>query len=217
MATAEKNLTRLKGLQAQMRPGERPLFSMPVIWESLQDKQSQACDLVLTDQRVFGYIYTRVPRERLFLDALELASIQQVSLRQKNYQAVFNELLLSDGEKKILVRSTRKKIQQISERLRQEIAAHSTDAQTALADSDPGEQAAEQTPRRGPSYREQKIRRPLERSPLGITLLLVGGLAIEVLGLLVWLTTASLQTGLPLFVAGLVAVITATFMRRQLR
>jgi hypothetical protein len=57
----------------------------------------------------------------------------------------------------------------------------------------------------------------LERSPFVITLLLVGGLALEIIGALIWLWSGSLSTGLPLFLAGIVAVLVATLARRQMR
>src|SRR5579883_3339185 len=106
---AEKILGRLKGLRAQMREGEQPLFSIPAIWENASDHQSNACDLVLTNQRLFGYIYTTFPRERLFLDAVELAAITTVSIRQKSFEALFRELLISDPHKRIYIRATSKK------------------------------------------------------------------------------------------------------------
>jgi hypothetical protein len=45
----------------------------------------------------------------------------------------------------------------------------------------------------------------------------VGGLLLEVVGVIIWLATQSAQTGLPLFFAGLVAVITSILVRRQNR
>ena len=39
----------------------------------------------------------------------------------------------------------------------------------------------------------------------------------KIVGVVAWAATGSLQTGLPLFVAGLLAVIVATMARRQLR
>lgn len=83
-----------------------------------------------------------------------------------------------------------------------------------MLNAEPGERQEE---RFGPTYSRQRVRLPLERSPLGITILLVGGLLLEVVGALVWAGTGSLQTGAPLLLAGIVAVIAATFTRRQLR
>jgi hypothetical protein len=233
--TGEKILGRLKGLRAQMREGEQPLFSIPAIWENAGDHQSNACDLVLTNQRLFGYIYTTFPRERLFLDAVELAAIKAVTIRQKSFEVVFSELFVSDGQKRIYIRAPRKKIEDASLALRQAIADYAPATHTALDGKECEEEQAaahagrvEQSMTAGaqgervgqrsePIYGRQQVRQPLERSPLGITLLLVGGLLLEIGGALVWAATGSPQTGGPLFLAGLVAVIFAILARRQAR
>src|SRR6202166_4886819 len=121
---SDKILARLKGLRTQMRAGEQPLFSVPAIWENATDQQSNACDLVLTNQRLFGYIYTTFPRERLFLDALELDAITAVSIRQKNFAAMFRELLVSDNKKRIYIRATGKQIEETYTPLRSATAKH---------------------------------------------------------------------------------------------
>jgi len=233
--TAEKILGRLKGLRAQMREGEQPLFSIPAIWENAGEHQSNACDLVLTNQRLFGYIYTTFPRKRLLLDAVELAAMKAVTMRQKSFEVVFREIFVSDGQKHIYIRATRKKIESAYSALGQAIANYAPAAHTALdgkerekeqgtGDAGRDEHSinagtyGEQTEQRGgPIYGRQQVRQSLERSPLGITLLLAGGLLLEIGGALAWATTGSLQTGGPLFLAGLVAVIFATLARRQSR
>lgn len=217
--TAEKILGRLKGLRSQMRAGEQPLFSIPAIWENAGEQQSNACDLVLTNQRLFGYIYTTFPRERLFLDAVELAALKAVTVRQKSFELVFSELFVSDGQTRIYIRAPRKKIELAYLALRQALADHAPDARPVLEEGAAvreGRTRAEVT-RREPVYGRQQIRQPLERSPLGIALLLAGGLLLEIGGALVWAATGSPQTGGPLLLAGLVAVICAIFARRQLR
>lgn len=220
--SSEKILAHLKGLRAQMRAGEQPLFTMPAIWENATERQSNACDLVLTNQRLFGYIYTRFPRERLFLDALELEQIKEVLLRQKSFEVVFRELFVSDGQKKIYIRATRKKIESAYTALREAIAEYAPATQAALAVEEHASEQESQTgedgrARNAPVYRRQQVRQPLERSPMGITLLLTGGLLVEIVGVMAWAATGSLQTGLPLFLAGLVAVVVAILARRQLR
>lgn len=232
---AEKILAHLKGLQNQMRAREEPLFSMPAIWENATEHQTNACDLVLTNQRLFGYIYTTFPRERLFLDALELNAIVTVSLRKKNFEAMFRELFVSDGTKRIYIRATRKKIESAYTALQEASARYAPETHISIHTGRAGaenEQAGsftrqenEQTnlihepvPRSAsPTFSRQQIRQPLERSPLGITLLLVGGVLLEIVGVLIWAATGSAQTGGPLCLAGLVAVIVATLARRQLR
>jgi len=217
--TSQKILARLKGLQAHLREGEQPLFTIPVIWENATEKQTNACDLVLTNQRVFGYIFTSFPRERLFLDALELESIKAVSLRQKNFDAVFRELFVSDGTKKIYLRATRKKIEDAYAALQATIGKSAPAAQADAPSTEPGTPQANQSAASTPvtTFGRQQVKQTLERSPLGITLLLVGGLLLEIIGVLAWAATGEAQTGLPLCMAGIVAVVVATIARRQLR
>lgn len=229
---SDKILGRLKGLRARMRAGEEPLFSIPAIWENVTDHQSNACDLVLTNQRLFGYIYTTFPRERLFLDAIELDAITAVSIRKKSFEAMFRELLVSNSQKRVYIRATSKKIEETYTALRAAITEYAPATRAALSVSAPpsAEASAEQVvdqardtgdqPRQvsgGPSYSRQSVRQSLERSPLGITLLLTGGLLLEIIGLLVWVGARNAQAGLPLLLAGLLAVLVAIFARRQMR
>jgi hypothetical protein len=213
---SEKILARLKGLQAQMHEEEEPLFSIPTIWENATEKQTQACDLVLTNQRLFGYIYTTFPRERLFLDALELADVKAVVIKQKSFEAVFRELFVSDGKKKIYLRAPRKKIEDTYAALRSTLEEYFPQSSAVQKMQEPGEQTPERSPAR-PIYGRQVVKQSLERSPLGITILFVGGLLLEIVGVLIWAATSSLQTGLPLCSAGIIAVVVAIFARRQLR
>ncbi|HEX7733821.1 MAG TPA: hypothetical protein VF458_03135 [Ktedonobacteraceae bacterium] len=233
--TSDNILSRLKGLRARMRTGEQPLFTIPAIWENATDHQSHACDLVLTNQRVFGYIYTTFPRERLFLDAIELDAITAVSIRTKSFGAMFRELLVSNSQKRIYIRATSKKIEDTYTALRAAITEYTPARREALSGStaDAGSTATTQgqaEARRGdeaedqqkqvnasPIYSRQRVRQSLERSPLGITLLLVGGLILEIIGLLAWVAARNAQAGLPLILAGILAVVVAIFARRQLR
>ncbi|HEY0756691.1 MAG TPA: hypothetical protein VGD98_22250 [Ktedonobacteraceae bacterium] len=239
-STSEKILGRLKGLRAQMRAGEQPLFSIPAIWENATAHQSNACDLVLTNQRLFGYIYTTFPRPRLFLDDLELPAVTTVSIRSKSFEAMFRELLVSDNRKRIYIRATSKKIEETYSALRAAIDEHaSLTADTLAASSQADQPGKEQSlfpqsvapsstsqtvlagsrsqSSAGPTYSRQRIRQPLERSPLGITLLLAGGLILEILGVLAWAIIDNAQAGIPLILTGIFAVIVATFARRQKR
>lgn len=232
--TSDKIFNRLKGLRERMRESEQPLFSIPAIWENATDHQSNACDLVLTNQRIFGYIYTTFPRERLFLDAIDLDAITAVSIRKKSFEAVFRELLVSDSQKRVYIRATSKKIEETYTALRAAITEYAPITRAALSppaadDSQPapgtaaadgtGNEQAGATEQRGsrPVYSRQNVRQALERSPLGITLLLVGGLLLEIIGLLAWFAARNAQAGLPLLFAGILAVVVAIFARRQLR
>jgi hypothetical protein len=210
--SAEKILARLKGLRARMQPGEEVLFSIPGIWDGGQGQRSMASDVVLTNQRLFGYAFVSFPRERLFLDAIPLSSIQAISLRQKSFEPVFRELLVRDGQRNVYIRSRRKQIEGLYEALRAAIEKFAPVAQSAFENEEVETPAAI---RPAPIYGRQEIRTPFERSSAGIALLFAGGLLLEIIGVLLWLATNSAQTGLPLFFAGLVAVITSVLVRRQ--
>src|SRR5437868_1869581 len=109
----QKILRRFKGLSRHLQEGEIPLFTVPAIWDSGQELHSSACDIIITNQRLFGYIYTRFPRERLFLDALPLGEIKAVSLHQKSFEPVFRELLVSTGKRSVYIRAPRQKIESL--------------------------------------------------------------------------------------------------------
>src|ERR1700687_3153029 len=100
---AEKILKRFKGLRQQMQADELPLFTIPAIWDGGQGPHSTPCDIIVTNQRIFGYYFVSFPRERLFLDALPLASIRAVSLREKSFEPVFRELLVSSEGRKVYI------------------------------------------------------------------------------------------------------------------
>ena len=210
--SAKKILARLKGLRTHMQPGEEPLFSIPGIWDGGQGQRSIAGDVVLTNQRLFGYVFSSFPRERLFLDAIPLSSIKAISLRQKSFEPVFRELLVRDGQRNVYIRSRRKQIEGLYQALRAAIEEFAPVAQPALENEEVETPAAIHP---APIYGRQEIRTSFERSSFGITLLFVGGLLLEVIGVLLWLATQNAQTGLPLCFAGLVAVITAMLMRRS--
>ena len=212
--SAQKILARLKGLRTHMQPGEEVLFSIPGIWDGGQGQRGMACDIVLTNQRLFGYAFISFPRERLFLDAIPLSSIQAISLRQKSFEPVFRELLVRNGQRNVYIRSRRKQIEGLYEALRAAIEQFAPAAHPALENAEVETPAAVHPT---PIYGRQEIPTPFERSSAGITLLFAGGLLLEVIGVLFWLATGSAQTGLPLFFAGLVAVITAVLVRRQQR
>jgi len=61
------------------------------------------------------------------------------------------------------------------------------------------------------------MRASFERSSLAIVLLFVGGLILEIGGALLWRVTQSAQIGLPLCIAGFVAVATSIMIARQRR
>jgi hypothetical protein len=209
-ATADKLLKRLKGLRNHLQPGEEPLFTIPAIWDSGQEQRSMPCDVVLTNKRLFGYVYATFPRERLFLDALSLTAIKAVTLRQKTFEPVFRELLVSDGQRKVYIRAPRKKIESLYEALRSAMEQYAPKAQPALEHEE-----TSNVNETAPSFGRQEIRTTFERSPLAIILLFIGGLILEIGGIVLWTATQSTQIGLPLIVAGIVAVITAILVRRQ--
>ncbi len=208
--TADKLLKRLKGLRNQLQPDEEPLFSVPAIWDSGREQRSIPCDVVLTNQRLFGYVYTTFPRERLFLDALSLTTIKAVTFRQKTFEPFFRELLVSDGQHKVYIRAPRQKIEKLYAALRSAMERYAPNVQPALEHEE-----TSHIKETAPSFGRQEIRTTFERSPLAIILLFIGGLILEIGGIVLWTTTQSSQIGLPLIVAGIVAVITAILIRRQ--
>ncbi len=222
---AERILGQLKGLRERMQPGEEPLLDIPGIWDRKAEAEeaggSMACDIVLTNQRLMGYAYTAFPRERVFLDALPLVEITAVSLRHKTFEPLFRELLVRSRERKVYVRTSRRHVESLYEGLRAAIEEYAPEAQPALEqeESQPEvTEAAEQgARRRRPVYGRQDIRTAFENSPLAITLLLVGGLALEVIGILAWVITKSAQVGGPLFFTGLLCVIFSIIVQRQQR
>jgi hypothetical protein len=208
--TADKIIRNLKGLRAHLQPNEEPLFTVPAIWDSGQDQRSVPCDVVLTNKRLFGYVYVTFPRERLFLDALILTGIKVVTFRQKTFEPVFRELLVSDGQHKVYIRAPRKKLERLYEALQSAMERYGPDKQAALQNEE-----TKPTNETTTTFGRQEIRTTFERSPLAITLLFVGGLILEIGGIVLWSTTKSAPTGFPLIVAGFVAVITAFLVRRQ--
>ena len=197
-----------------MQPGEEPLLAVPAIWDNGQGQHSTPCEVIVTNQRLLGYYSVSFPRKRFFLDELSLAALTAVSLRQKTYEPIFRELLVRDNQRKIYIRAPRRYIEALFAALRVTTEEYTPTAQPAFED-----QSKEDTTRRTSplTYGRQDIRRSFERSPLAITLLFVGGIALEVLGFVLWGATQSAQIGIPLFIAGLVAVLTATFVKRQQR
>ncbi len=208
--TADKILKHLKGLRNHLQPDEEPLFTVPAIWDSGQDQRSVPCDVVLTNKRLFGYVYVTFPRERLFLDALTLTAIKVVTFRQKTFEPVFRELLVSDGQHKVYIRAPRKKLERLYEALQSALERYGPNKQPTL----PNEET-KPTNETTTAFGRQEIRNTFERSPLAITLLFIGGLILEIGGVVLWTTTKNAPTGLPLIVAGFVAVITAILVRRQ--
>ena len=201
---SQKILRRFKGLPRHLQEGEIPLFTIPAIWDSGQERHSSACDIIITNQRLFGYIYTRFPRELLFLDSLPLGEIKAVSLRQKSFEPVFREVLVSTGQRRVYIRAPRQKIESLYGALK---AATARSSQTTPPPSSP----------QSTSYGKQDIRVSFEQSSLAIILLFVGGLILEIGGVLIWFAMHSAQAGLPLCIAGFIAVVTSILLLRQRR
>jgi hypothetical protein len=223
---AERIFKRLKGLRERMQPGEVPLLNIPGIWDGGQEGRSMGGDIVLTNQRLMGYVFKTFPRERLFLESVPLTEITAVSLRHKTHEPLFRELLVrGDRERKVYIRSSRRHTDMLYDTLRSAIEEYAPQAQNAAVYEEDQEEATAATqpapaaPPHAPApvYGRQDIRTAFEDSPLAITLLLVGGLALEVIGILLWVATHSTATGGPLFFAGLLCVIFAIIVKRQQR
>ena len=208
--TAGKIIRHLKGLRTHLQPDEEPFFTVPAIWDSGQEQRSVPCDVVVTNQRIFGYYFVAFPRERLFMDALNLTEIKAVTFRQKTFEPVFRELLVSDGQHKVYIRAPRKKLERLYEALKSAMEIYGSNTQPAIRNEE-----TKPTNETTAAFGRQEIRTTFEHSPLAITLLFIGGLVLEIGGIVLWTTTQSAPTGLPLIVAGCVAVITAILVRRR--
>ena len=208
--TSDKIIRHLKGLRTHLQPDEEPLFTVPAIWDSGQEQRSVPCDVVVTSQRIFGYYFVTFPRERLFMDALNLTEIKVVTFRQKTFEPVFRELLVSDGQHKVYIRAPRKKLERLYEALKSAMEIYDPNIQPAIQSEE-----MKPTNETTAAFGRQEIRTTFERSPLAITLLFIGGLVLEIGGIVLWTTTQSAPTGLPLIFAGFVAVITAILVRRR--
>ncbi len=213
--TADKILNSVKGLRDHMQPGEQPIINIPAFWDNGQQGRSIACDIIVTNQRLLGYYLVRFPRERLFLDALPLATIRAVTLRQKSFEPVFREIMVRGEDRVVYIRAPRQKIETLFASLQTTLEASSptTTTKATIANNEEGDVAAQAAP----TYERQTIQRPFEGSSLNITILLGGGILLEILGILFWSITHSAQIGLPLVVAGFIVWLSGLLLRRQQR
>ena len=214
---AERIIARTKGLARHLQEGEQPLFSVPAFWDSGAEQTRTACDVIVTNQRIFGYYYRQFPRERLFLDALDLAQIKTATWREKDFEPVFREIRINDGTRTVYIRAPRKKCEALYKELRS-VLTQPVAEQNEESDEGAGEQAdasALETAANSVVYERQEVHREFNTSPLAVWLLFVGGVILEVIGVLLWSGTQSIATGLPLFFAGFVAVAIGFMVRRQ--
>lgn len=209
-STAEKLVSHLKGFRNHLKPGEQAVMTMPAIWQREGGEGTQACDVVLTNQRLIGYIYKTFPRERLFFESIDLPALSQVSLQQRTYEPLFREILLSDNRQRIYVRAPRQKIEQLFKALRATM-----DGQTPTISAEEGEETGHS--RISTIFERRAIHGQFEQSSLATTILFVGGIVLEIVGVLLWAATNSPSIGLPLCVAGFAAVTTGILNRRSKR
>ena len=209
---SEKHLTHLKGLRDHLQPDELVILNVPALWDGGQNTGSTPCDVIVTNQRVLGFYSRSFPRERLFLDSIDLSALKAVSFRNRSNEPLFRELFLNAGDRKVYVRAPRKRIEDLYASLRTSIEEFAPQAQTALTNENVA--TTEQTPD-APIFGRQEIKTPLENSSLGITMLFVGGFVLELLGIVFAYFSGSLSNGVPLFLAGLVAYLTSLFLRRR--
>ena len=219
MPNAEKILASIKGLRDHLQPDEEPLVTIPGIWDGVPTGESErraiTCEIVVTNQRVIGYMYTKFPRERLFLEAFPLKNITNLAFRQRSFDPLFRELSLSDGTRTAYIRSSREKIELLYHEIQTAIATYAPHSTSSSQSSE--YTSDEATVRPVPIYERKTIRTTFEQSSLGITALFVGGLLLEVIGIIAWSLTQSIQVGLPLCLAGLLAVFIATLSVRHRR
>ncbi len=212
-STAEKILAQIKDLRNHLQPDEQPLLALPAIWDGGQEKKSTACDVILTNQRLLGYYFVSFPRERLFLDALTLTKIRNVAVRQKNFEPLFRELLVSEEQRKVYIRAPRQKIETLYAELRSSIETYASTTETAY-EGEAENKPIETTAPVAPVYGRQEIKIAFESSHIAIVLLFIGGLGLEIGGAILWATVGE-AIGLPLCIAGFVLVFVAIVQRRQ--
>jgi len=212
---AQQILSQCKGLSQHLQAGEEPVLSIPAIWDSDERSHREACEVILTNKRLIGFYFNTFPREKLFFDAINLSSMAQVTLHHKTY-ALFRELMISEGTHKVAIRAPRRKSETLYSALRAATAAyHNPDEQETILEATGVSTTASTRP--APIYGRQDIRAAFDTSPLAITLLFVGGIALEIVGAILWSLTQSSSVGLPLCIAGFVAVIVAILQARQRR
>ena len=212
--SAEKIISRCKGLNKQLQLGEDPVLSIPAIWGSDEHAHSEACEVILTNQRLIGFYCKRFPRERLFCDALDLTDITHVVLRQKTYEPIFREIVVSEGMHKVSIRAPRQKSETLYLAIRTATSVHHDPDQQEIIFEVP-EVSAPTSILPAPVYSREAIRTAFDTSSLAIALLFVGGIVLEISGAILWSLTRSSQVGLPLCCAGFVAVIVAILQARQ--
>jgi hypothetical protein len=214
--SAARIIARTKGLAQHLQEGEVPLLSVPAFWDTGPEQSRTACDVIVTNQRIFGYYYRQFPREHLFLDALDVQKIKAATLREKEFEPVFREIRLNDGSRTVYIRAPRQKCESLYKTLHQVLTGVGSDtaeeAKNVTADN---ESVIEEGVGRSVVYDRQKIRREFNTSPLAVWLLFVGGIILEVLGIILWSNTQNITTGLPLFFAGFVAVAIGFWVRRE--
>ncbi|TMD67875.1 MAG: hypothetical protein E6I91_05800 [Chloroflexi bacterium] len=201
-------------MRDHMQPGEIPLLAVPAIWDSGKEQRSVPCEVIVTNQRLIGYYAVDFPRKRSFLEEHSLSTITSVTLRHKTYEPLFRELMVRDGQSKLYVRAPRRQIEALYAALHSAIDQYLPVASRAFEDT-AAEQEKRSTPPQTSAFGRQDIRTSFSSSPLAIVILFVGGLMLEVISFGLWLVTQSIQVGLPLFVAGLIAVLTSILLRRQ--
>lgn len=210
---AQQILSRCKGLSQQLQAGEEPVFSIPAIWDSNRYSHSEACEVILTNQRILGFYFKSFPREKLFLDALNLSAITHLTLRQKSYTP-FCELMISEGTHKVAIRAPRQKSEAMYAALRTATATHhQLDEQEKSVATSEALTPVGTSP--VPVYGREDMRVAFDTSPLAIVTLFVGGIVLEIIGALLWSLTHTSQIGLPLCIAGFIAVIVAILQARQ--
>ena len=214
ISTAEKILAQIKDLRKHLQPDEQPLLALPAIWDGGQEKKSTACDVIYKSTSAW-LLRCHFPRERLFLDALTLTKICSVAVRQKNFEPLFRELLVSEEKREVYIRAPRQKIETLYAELRSAIETYAPATQIAY-EGEAENELVETTPPVAPIYGRQEIKRSFESSNIAIVLLFMGGLVLEIGGASLWATVGQ-TIGLPLCIAGFVLVFAAIVQRRQRR
>jgi len=122
--------------------------------------------------------------------------------------------MVSNAQRKIYIRTSRSRIETLYAALHSATEEYASAAPTTFEETLPAQKTPGTT---SPTsvFGRHDIRTSFSQSPLAIVILFVGGLVLEVIASSLWLATQSIQVGLPLLIAGLVAVLTAIFLSRQ--
>ncbi len=191
----------LRGIDPYIHLNEAALLTIPAIWDNGQSQKSRPCEIVLTDQRLLGFFRSR---RETSVEEFALEAIQTVTFREKQYEPIFRELLVSDGVRRVFIRAPKKKLEELYIRLQATLKLQTSTGEAVTASKS------------SPTFeRENLSTASYESSSAGLTMLLGLGIAMECLSLFLCTAAQNLQAAAPLFIVGFMAVCLAFIIRRR--